>query len=94
MRKKRSIAILTTLAVIILMGLASLLPAADAPRITKDELRGMLGSPALALIDVRTEKEWRKADKKITGATWEDSEEYAKWAGNYPKEKTIVLYCS
>ena len=73
---------------------ASLSPAADAPRMSKDELLAKLKSPDLVLIDVRTEKEWRKSDKKIVGAVWQDSEEYAKWAGNYPKEKTIVLYCS
>jgi rhodanese-related sulfurtransferase len=54
----------------------------------------MLGNPDLVIIDVRTEKEWRKSDKKISGATWEDADEFASWAAQYPKDKTMVLYCS
>jgi len=68
--------------------------AADVPRLSKEELRSMLGNPALVVIDVRTEKEWRKTDKKISGATWEDADEFDLWAAKYPKDKTIVLYCS
>ena len=68
--------------------------AADVARLSKEELRSMLGNPALVVIDVRTEKEWRKTDKKISGATWEDADELDLWAAKYPKDKTIVLYCS
>lgn len=93
MQKKWLCAALLLLTFIILPW-ASYSPAADAPRISKDELRAMLGSPDLVLLDVRTEKEWQKTDMKITGAVWEDADEYAKWAGKYPKGKTIVLYCS
>ena len=46
------------------------------------------------VIDVRTEKEWRKSGKKISGATWEDADEWELWTAKYPKDKTIVLYCS
>ncbi len=66
--------------------------ASEAPRITKEELSAMLNSPDLVIIDVRVEKEWKKADTKIKGAVWEDSEEIEKWAGKYPKDKTIVFY--
>jgi rhodanese-related sulfurtransferase len=79
---------------LITAGLISQTTAADAPRISKDELKAMLENPDLIIIDVRTEKEWKKADLKIKGATWEDADEVKTWAGKYPKEKTIALYCS
>lgn len=81
-------------AVLFVGGIASRSAAADDLRMSKDELRSMLGSGDLVVIDVRTEKEWKKSDKKIIGSTWEDAEEVNAWADKYPKNKTIVLYCS
>jgi len=81
-------------AALIVSGLVSRSAAADDLRMSKDELRSMLGSADLVVIDVRTEKEWKKSDKKISGSTWEDAEEVNAWADKYPKDKTIVLYCS
>lgn len=94
MRKKISFAALILAAVLIMHGIASRAAAGDDLRIGKDDLRSMLGSPDVVVIDVRTEKEWKKSDKKILGATWEDAEEIPAWADKYPKDKTIVLYCS
>jgi hypothetical protein len=42
--------------------------AEDVPRISTEQLKDILGSPALALLDVRTEKDWGTNDRKITGA--------------------------
>lgn len=81
-------------AALIVSGLVSRSAAADDLRMSKDELRSLLGSADLVVIDVRTEKEWKKSDKKISGSTWEDAEEVNAWADKYPKDKTIVLYCS
>ncbi len=92
--KKSYIALPILVVFLFLAGLAISSSAADVPRITKDELRGMLGNPDLIVIDVRTEKEWIKSDKKISGATWEEADEFSSWAAKYPKDKTIVLYCS
>lgn len=64
----------------------------EAPRISKEELKDMIDSPDLVIIDLRTEKEWKKADLKIKHAVWKDAEEYETWAAKYPKEKTIVFY--
>ena len=94
MIKKCLLAILILAVFPFLTGRVTCSSAADVARMSKDELRGMLGSPDLMIIDVRTEKEWRKSDKKILGATWEDADEFASWDANYPKDKTIVLYCS
>jgi len=92
--KKCLLALLVLVVVPFLTGHVSCSSAADVGRMSKDELRGMLGNPDLVILDVRTEKEWRKSDKKILGATWQDADEFALWADTYPKDKTIVLYCS
>ena len=67
--------------------------AADIPRITVEELKAMLGDPELVIIDVRVERDWESATRKIPGAVWEDFFEVDTWAEKYPKDKTIVLYC-
>jgi len=66
----------------------------DAPKMTKDELKAMLGNPDLTIIDVRTSTDWTGSDMKITGAVREDPGEVTSWAGKYPKDKRIVLYCA
>lgn len=66
----------------------------DIARISAEELRAMLGSPDIVVIDVRTEKDWKSSRLKIPGAVWEDFQEVEKWGPKYPKDKTIVLYCA
>mgnify|MGYP006271400231 CR=1 FL=1 len=66
----------------------------DAPRITKDELKAMLGSPDLVIVDVRYGKDWTDSDIKIKGAVREDPKVFESWANKYAKNKTIVLYCA
>jgi rhodanese-related sulfurtransferase len=78
----------------LLLCISAVAEAGDPPRISKEELKNMLGSSDLVIIDVRVEKELRKTGQKIKGAVWEDFEEVRNWASKYPKEKTIVLYCS
>lgn len=94
MPKRISFTAIMLTAALIVSGLVSRSAGADDLRMSKDELRSMLGSADLVVIDVRTEKEWKKSDKKISGSTWEDAEEVNAWADKYPKDKTIVLYCS
>ncbi len=68
--------------------------AADAPRMSKEELKSRLGDKDMVIIDVRTAGEWTASGSKIKGAVREDPRDVATWAGKYPKEKTIVLYCA
>jgi hypothetical protein len=68
--------------------------SAEAPRMTKDELKAMLGNPDLVIIDVRTQRDWTESDSKIKGAVREDPEAVESWANKYPKGNTIVLYCA
>jgi predicted sulfurtransferase len=68
--------------------------AADVPRMPVDELKSRLGDPTLVLIDVRQTGDWDASSTKIKGAIREDFRNVSGWASNYPKDKTIVLYCA
>jgi hypothetical protein len=94
MLKKYHGAVVMAISLLFLIGPASQSAAADAQRITKDGLKAMLDDPGFLIIDVRTEKEWKKADSKIKGAVWEDADEVKTWASKYPRDKSIALYCS
>jgi rhodanese-related sulfurtransferase len=67
---------------------------ADVPRMTVDELKAMLGSPDLVIIDVRGSGDWKDSDVKIKAAVREDPVAVETWAKKYPKDKTLVLYCA
>ena len=64
------------------------------PRMTKDELKAMLGSPNLIIIDVRYDPHWKESDVKIKGAVREDYNDVNSWANKYAKNKLVVLYCA
>lgn len=67
----------------------------EPPRITKEELLPMLGNPDVVILDVREGESWKNSKWKIQGAVREDPLKEAKtWADNYPRDKTLVLYCS
>jgi len=68
--------------------------AAEAARMSKDELKGKLGSPEVVVIDVRSYIDWLFSGDKIVGAVREDYRNFDRWYANYPKEKTLVLYCA
>jgi len=66
----------------------------DAPRMTRDKLKAMLGNPDLLLIDVRYGNDWTESDLKIKGAVREDPKTFDSWANKLPKDKTLVFYCA
>ena len=68
--------------------------SADVHRMTKDELKAMLGNSDLTILDVRSQSDWKDGDSKIKGAIREDPESVKSWAEKYTKDKTFVLYCA
>ncbi|MCX8118739.1 MAG: hypothetical protein N3G78_12540 [Desulfobacterota bacterium] len=64
----------------------------EAPRMTKEQLRNLLGQPDVIVIDVRYGKEWTQSDSKIKGAVREDPEDLKSWANKYSPHQTLVLY--
>lgn len=68
--------------------------ASEVKSINKDELKDLLGSQNLIVLDVRSGSDWTSSGFKIKGAVREDPKQVPAWAGNYSKDKTYVLYCA
>jgi hypothetical protein len=67
----------------------------EVPRISKEEVKAMLGNPDVVILDVRESQSWKEAKWKIQGAVREDPTKDVKtWAERYPKDDTLILYCS
>ena len=66
----------------------------DVPRMTKEELKGMLDSPDLVLLDVRQARDWDDSKFKIKGAERKDPGKFNSWKNQLPGDKTLVLYCA
>jgi hypothetical protein len=93
--KEKLPTILQYLLIFILVGLfANAAVAEDVSRMTKEELKSMIGDPKLVVIDVRTGNDWKGSKSKIKGAVREEPRKAASWAEKYDKQKTYVLYCA
>ncbi len=66
----------------------------DAPRITMEELKSILGDPNLVIIDSLVGDQWETVAQKLPGAVRENPDDVESWADKYPKDKTIVTYCA
>jgi rhodanese-related sulfurtransferase len=88
--------------VIIIMGflMASTVIMADTAGpagvklVTIEELKSMLGNPDVIIVDVRQASDYEDSKTKIQGAVREDPRAAATWMKKYPKDKTLVFYCS
>lgn len=78
----------------ILVGGASVWAASEVPRISKEELRALLDNSQVVIIDVRQARDWQSSEYKIRGAIRHEPNEFDIWADDYPKDKTLVLYCA
>jgi rhodanese-related sulfurtransferase len=89
-----------TFARILIIGLSSSLlcisaqaaTAQEGPKITMEEVKAMLESPDVIILDVRPDEQWKQSSRKLPGAVHEDPEDVESWADKYPKEKTLILY--
>jgi rhodanese-related sulfurtransferase len=68
--------------------------AQEAPKITKEDVLGMLGNPDVIIIDVRSGGDWDGSELKIKGAIREDPRKVSPWVDQYPRDKTLVFYCA
>jgi rhodanese-related sulfurtransferase len=64
----------------------------DVPRIYQDDLRKRLEDEGTIVIDVRRDQ--AKAVTKVKGARLENPDRVDSWSGGYPRDKTLVLYCT
>ena len=83
---------LLALAVILTGTAAAAAATADAPRITKEEARALLGAPHVLFVDARIESTWSKSDRKIKGAVRIDKWDLQMWASPYPDDTTFIIY--
>lgn len=83
---------------VLIVVIAGFLPAAsvaeEAPRMSTGDLKAMLGSADLVVLDVRGRWDWRDAGEKIAGAVRVEPEAAAQWVDEHAKGKVIVLYCA
>ena len=94
MKTKLSATLVVTLCLTV-VGISALTALAqEAPRITNEELKETLGNPEVIIIDVRLGRDWENSELRIKGALREDPGNVNSWISKYPKEKTLVLYCS
>lgn len=77
-----------------LVGMAVSAFAQTVPLISKDEVKAVLGSPNVVIIDVRAGKDWNASEKKIKGAIREDPEKVKAWAKKYQHNQDIIFYCA
>ena len=68
--------------------------AGSVETMNKEELKAMLDSPDLVLLDVRRGRDWNSSEFKITGAQRLENDGIASAVGTISKDKTIVLYCA
>ena len=66
----------------------------NVPRISSEQLNAIRDTPGLVILDVRTEKDWNKSDKKVAGAVRVDPLDIESWVEEYGRDQKIVLYCA
>ncbi len=92
--KKLCNIVVTIFCVLIVWGFLSPCAAEEVKRMTKEELKGMLGDRSVVLVDVRTEGDWMGSEYKIKGSVREDPARAPSWMGKYAKDTTLVFYCA
>ena len=82
------------LVVVVFIACTNVRSVKNVPRVSKDYLKSILGSPDLVLVDVRAKNDWENSKEKITGAVRMDPKTVDTWSETLPKDKEIVLYCA
>jgi hypothetical protein len=95
MSKRHLLSILTLSAVVLFwVFTAGIVASDDVPRMSSQELKGLLGSGDVIILDVRTSRDMEGSTSTIKGAIREDPQAFDTWADTYPKDKTLVLFCA
>ena len=96
MKKNQALLIPAVLVYFMLLGFTvqAVVASEQAPRMSKEALKGELNNPELVVVDVRTAGSWDKSELKIQGAVKEDPDRTDTWMGKYPNTGTLVFYCS
>ena len=84
-------------AVLVLIGIlftSSIAIADGVPKMTVDDLKSRIDNGDVAVLDVRSDRDWSTAETRITGSARVDPDEISQWAKNLPEGQAIVLYCA
>jgi len=94
LKRKSATTVAVILSLVVVKILASMAMAQEVPKITKEEVKGMLGNAEVIIVDVRLGGDWDGSKLKIKGAVREDPRNIGSWVDKYPKEKTLIFYCA
>ncbi|MFT5697701.1 MAG: rhodanese-related sulfurtransferase [Desulforhopalus sp.] len=84
---------LLSLVLLFSLFLASPLVAGSVQIMDKDELKALLGSDNLVILDVRTGRDWSSSEFMVQDAIRVDGKDLTV-AEKYPKDNTFVFYCA
>ncbi len=94
--KPRSFLILSLVPALILVALAgySAPPTSveQVPRLTKEQVKDMLGRADVVIVDIRYIKQFEESDRKLPGAVFVQPDGFDEFVKSHPKDKTYVLY--
>ena len=87
------------LVVVLSLGLVALVGstpamAQEVPKMSKEELHGILDKANVIIVDVRSDTDWKASTTKIKGAVREVPDQVESWIHKYPKDRTLVFYCA
>ena len=83
-----------TIAAVVLLAPIATVFGKEIPLMTKEELKPIINNADVVIIDVRSGRDWSSSEFKIQGAIRVDKQNMSEVAGNYPKDKKLVLYCA
>jgi hypothetical protein len=89
-----AVLIIALMAGILLCQTAASAASVEVPRISIERTKQMLANPDVVIIDVRTAKTWWRSPSKIENAVREEPGSLERWAEKYPKDKTLIFYCT
>jgi rhodanese-related sulfurtransferase len=61
--------------------------------IEPEDLKKLLKSEGVLLLDVRRKADYDADPRLIPGATWRNPEEVAAWSQELPQGRPVVVYC-
>ena len=64
-----------------------------SPTLSPSELKKLLDSKSVTLLDVRRKADYEADSILIPGAAWRDPEQVESWSRELPQDRPVVVYC-
>jgi len=61
--------------------------------LSPNELKKLLDSKSVTLLDVRRKADYEAEPSLIPGAAWRDPEQVESWSRELPHDRPVVVYC-